>query len=462
MIYLYLVVALAVLGTSTRYGLGPTLVRAAFARDRELARSCWHAARIRRRWRSLARALSLVLPDRAHQGPLGSSPEAAPGVAKYRAPRLLVRPDPYGVRARLRTVPSVGLADVQRQADYLADAWRCVRVAVTQHRPGWVEIRAVRRDPLAVPTSYVPDARALSVPADLSSVEVGTDEYAEPVSLRLSGVSGVTVAGLPGYGKTSFLLGLVARLAPSPAVQFVIFDGKTENPSMEGDWADVADRCAVMVGDDLEAANDVLTRLNDLRRARSRSIRPILGTVNMWHDGPASDWPLIVVIVDEAQSYFRQVKTAPKTPQAERNRLADENAQLTEDLVKKGRSVGFLVILATQKQTGDAIPTFIRDVCAVSLAFACRTVEAAKAALGEDIKDYPDANPVALQDPCYIGVATMAVEGRPGFTRVRMPYVPADVAAAVATATSALCGRRGELPHPVLPAMIGTDDDDYE
>jgi S-DNA-T family DNA segregation ATPase FtsK/SpoIIIE len=109
--------------------------------------------------------------------------------------------------------------------------------------------------------------------------------------------------------------------------------------------------------------------------------------------------------------------------------LAAENRRLVEDIVKKGRNVGICTIVATQKSTGDAIPTAIRDVCPVALSFAQRTDEAAVAALGADIRQYPDANPVALQDPVYVGVASMAVQGRPGFVRVRTPYVrDADVA----------------------------------
>lgn len=92
-----------------------------------------------------------------------------------------------------------------------------------------------------------------------------------------------------------------------------------------------------------------------------------------------------------------------------------------EDLVKKGRSVGILVILISQKTTGDAIPTFIRDVCPIGLSFAQKTVEAAVAALGDDIRNWPDASPVTLQDPAYVGVAVMAMQGRPGYTRIRTP-----------------------------------------
>ena len=92
--------------------------------------------------------------------------------------------------------------------------------------------------------------------------------------------------------------------------------------------------------------------------------------------------------------------------------------------MKKGRSVGILTILTTQKSTGDAIPTFIRDVCPVGLSFAQKTVEAAVAALGDDIRDWPDANPINLQDPAYVGVASMSHQSQPGFTRIRTPLRP--------------------------------------
>jgi S-DNA-T family DNA segregation ATPase FtsK/SpoIIIE len=106
--------------------------------------------------------------------------------------------------------------------------------------------------------------------------------------------------------------------------------------------------------------------------------------------------------------------------------------------VKKGRSVGMVTVLATQKSTGDAIPTAIRDVCPVALSFAQRTDEAAVAALGADIRQYPDANPVALQDPAYVGVASMAAQGRPGFVRVRTPYVSDERVARICTETATL------------------------
>ena len=391
--------------------------------DADLRRSMLLVARIHLRWRREARMIGLTVTDPTPTliDRIREDRRYLQRGSRVRYPRLRIRSDRYGVTVRTRTLPGLGLEEWQRAARHLADAWGCVRVAVTRPRPGRIQVRAVRVDPLTEILTWVPDG---SVPADLRRVELGVDEYAAPVHLRLDGVSGVGIYGLPGYGKTSLVLGLVSRLAPSPCVQLAVIDGKGG-----GDYEDLAPRIFALTGDDLEAANAALRRLVELRERRAAVIRQVLGVRNLWQAGPSATWPLVVAIIDEAHTFFAQVKDGGDKELKRRNAMAAQNIVLVEDLVKKGRSVGILTILTTQKGTSDAIPTSIRDVCAVSMSFAARTDEAAVAALGADIRQYPEASPVALQDPAYIGVAVMAVAGRPGFVRVRCPLVEdADVA----------------------------------
>lgn len=385
----------------------------------EIRLSMRQAAAIKRRWPKLADQLGLTLSS--DKGPV--------------APRIRTTADAYGVITEVSTVPGIGLKEIEKAAPYLSDAWGMTRVSVSKSGPGIVRIRSVRRDPLEVPVRYEPKH---SVARSLESVYVGVDEFSNPVNLRIKNVSGTGVYGLPGYGKTSFILGMISELASSPAVQFVGLDGKVTGGT-EGDFGDVAPRFAALVGDDLEEANELLQQINAFGAWRSSVIRDYLrGGKNIWTHGPTIEWPLLVVILDECHTYFQQVRDGGDKKLKARNSLAAHNAMLVESLVKKRRSVGIWAVLATQKGTGDAIPTPIRDVCGNALSFAQRTEEASVAALGADIRNYPDANPISLQDPAYVGVASMVLEGKPGFTRFRNPYCSEVEASYAANMTSHL------------------------
>jgi DNA segregation ATPase FtsK/SpoIIIE, S-DNA-T family len=58
--------------------------------------------------------------------------------------------------------------------------------------------------------------------------------------------------------------------------------------------------------------------------------------------------------------------------------------------------------------------------------------------LGEEIRQHPDASPVLLNDPAYVGVAVTSLPGRPGFQRVRTPQVDHHQVAAIIRATASL------------------------
>jgi DNA segregation ATPase FtsK/SpoIIIE, S-DNA-T family len=156
-----------------------------------------------------------------------------------------------------------------------------------------------------------------------------------------------------------------------------------------------------------------------------------------WHPGPSARWPLVVVVIDEAHTFFHERKgTSPEVKA--HNALVAELSRLVEELIRKGRNVAIQVMLLTQRATGDAIPTRIRDNCQVAISFATRTVDGAVAALGEEIRQHPDASPVLLNDPAYVGVAVTSLPGRSGFHRVRTPKVDHHQVAAIIRATTGL------------------------
>ncbi|GGS92809.1 cell division protein FtsK [Streptomyces violaceus] len=415
--------------------------------DAMTRQSIRQAVRVRWGWKRLAPMLKLAATDKTPTALASlANTDSKPIKPRVLIPTLKVTYDAYGVIARASCLPGVGLEQFQKAAPHLADAWKCTRVAITQDKPGQVVIRGVRLDPLKLPTEHRPTG---DVPDETARWDLGLDEYAQSVSVDLTQVPGVTVAGLPGFGKTSLINRLLSDWAPSPSVQFACADGKV-SAAHEGDYADWVQRMFAFVGDDLEEANKLFRDLVELRRLRSAWARKALAVKSMWDVGPSENWPLVVLVIDEAHTYFRDHKGSdPKTKKLAA--LAAENARLVEDLVKKGRSVGMLVILATQKSTGDAIPTFIRDVCPVGLSFAQKTAEAAVAALGEEIREWPDANPINLQDPTYVGVASMNHQSQPGFTRIRTPYVSDADAARIADSTAHLTAD----PSALLEAFLG-------
>ena len=93
----------------------------------------------------------------------------------------------------------------------------------TQEGPGLVRLRGLHRDPLLLAARV--DLSGMA-PDSLTSWWLGWADDSAPVSVRLAEVSGIVVAGLAGFGKTMLVGHLLGQLAPSPAVQFVLVDGK--------------------------------------------------------------------------------------------------------------------------------------------------------------------------------------------------------------------------------------------
>lgn len=341
-------------------------------------------------------------------------------------PRIQFWAAPGGIRAVMHTLAGVGLEQVTKAAGHLANAWGCVRVDVTQVGPGQLQLRGYLTDPLAQPWHIRPDGRALTD----WHLHVGVDDEAGQVYLPLSNLSGVTVAGIPGTGKTSLQRWWLCQLAAHPAVQVAVLDGKVSDPA-DGDYGQLLGRCFAATGDGLTEANRALEQLWRAMRDRSAWLRTNRGTAQFWELGPTEDCPLVLVVVDESHTFV----TAAAKPDRER---CDSNTWYLTKLAKEGRSRGFLTVFVTQKQTADAIPTAIRDVCQVGISFGVRTMDGAVAALGDDIRQYPDIAPTQLLGRQWTGVAVMRLPDRPGYHRVRTPHVTEAAAATLLSAHAGL------------------------
>jgi S-DNA-T family DNA segregation ATPase FtsK/SpoIIIE len=368
---------------------------------------------------------------------------------QHRFPAAEFACDDQGVTATVAAIAGASLADYQRAAGYLADTWDCVSVRAEQQGPGLIRLRGLHRDPLLIPARV--DLSGMA-PESLASWWLGWADDSTPVSVRLAEVSGIVVAGLAGFGKTMLVAHLLGQLAPSPAVQFVLVDGKG-GP----DYDRLVQRAWLSAKDDLGEVREVLRQVHRLMVDRQASIAQVLGVTDAWHLGPSPSWPLVIVVIDEAHSFFHERKgTSPEVKA--HNALVAELSRLVEELVRKGRNVAIQVMLLTQRATGDAIPTRIRDNCQVAISFATRTVDGAVAALGEEIRQHPEASPVLLNDPAYVGVAVTSLPGRPGFCRVRTPLVDHHHVAALIRATMHLRADPAELLAELSPGLRAVPD----
>jgi hypothetical protein len=181
---------------------------------------------------------------------------------QHRFPAAEFLADDQGVTATVAAIAGAGLADYQRSASYLADTWGCLAVRAEQTGPGLIRLRGLYRDPLLAPARV--DLSGVE-PASLSSWWLGWAEDAGPVFIRSAEVSGMVVAGLAGFGKTMLVAHLLGQLAPSPAVQFVLIDGKG-GP----DYDRLIPRAWLAAKDDLDQVRDVLRQVHRLMVTRGQ------------------------------------------------------------------------------------------------------------------------------------------------------------------------------------------------
>lgn len=302
-------------------------------------------------------------------------------------------------------------------------------------------------DPLAA----LPELSApLSWSGDFAKVPAAIREDGSTVALKLRDCSGTVVGGLPGAGKTSGLTCVLSSLVASDSVQFLIWDGKGGS-----DWEWMAPRAALWNADDEDRARvaDELESLVAVMRERVRNMKRLRGGSSIWDTGgPSPDLPLLVLVVDECHTYLDEKDLPKGDKEAAAIRQRTENALAT--LVKKGRSSGIWVVLATQKPTADSLPTKIGSNAASAISFRVKTAPSEQAILGSAPGP---GDPTATELPADPGYAVLATE-RGDRERVRFPRLPESVAESHARAHQHLAWTWDRITAPTTPAGEPADD----
>lgn len=272
--------------------------------------------------------------------------------------------------------------DVMNRLNENLDKYGVKRIIQADDDEAWLKILLFTTDPLEEDqTIYEP----LPLDEEAMKVACAVDSVGETQSVSFKNVSGMTVAGVPGSGKTAGLTSFLLPVALSPDVELNIIDGKGGH-----DWAAYEPICGYYSNEDenLEALRDyLLTAVEDMRE-RVQTNPEKLGVANFWsaslEQRRAAGLKHKIIVIDECQNFFE------KRTNKEENALVQEIVRLATSLVKKGRSGGITLIATTQKPTSESLPTGLRDNCALKICFRVTTKEAQKAALGD--VDLDDSN----------------------------------------------------------------------
>jgi hypothetical protein len=360
--------------------------------SRHLVNRCLHRAGVRRQWsRAVRHARVAAFEDRL--------------------PRVVSACEVPAGDALVVAVPSgTSVEDLARLTGPVAAslAVRDVKVTRDPANARLASVVIVRRDPLSG-TVALPWPRAHSEHLSLWEpipIGVGEDGLVRNISLP---ERNVLLGGEPGAGKSAALSLLVATAALDPQAKLWLFDGKLVELAT---WAGCAEHS---VGVSVSEAIDVLRQLQSemdhryfsLLAARRRKVAP--------GDGNA----LQVVVCDELAHYL----SAPDRKER------GEFAELMRDLVSRGRAAGIIVVAATQKPSGDVIPTSLRDLFGFRWAMRCSTPQASDTILGQG---WATAGYSAAEiDASCRGVGYLLHEGgRP--ERLRAHYLDDDALAEIA------------------------------
>jgi S-DNA-T family DNA segregation ATPase FtsK/SpoIIIE len=321
---------------------------------------------------------------------------------RYVPQLLAVRCDRYGDRLTVRMLPGQIPDDWACAAERIAYAFRLRDGrAHTAGRPDRVELRFLRRDPLAGTVAPLPVPQ---VP-DFAGLALGVREDGEAYRLRLAG-SHVLIAGATNSGKGSVIWSVIRALAGgvrSGLVELWVFDPKGGMELASG-----LPLFARFAYDDPDGMAGVLEEA--VKRMRQRANR--LRGVARQHI-PTVDEPLIVVVVDELASL-----TAYLSDRKVKARIQDALGLL----LSQGRAAGVHVVAALQDPRKDVLP--FRDLFPTRIGLRMTEPEQADMVLGDGARD---RGAVCDQIPeTAPGVGYVALDGVREPVRVRFSYLTDD------------------------------------
>jgi S-DNA-T family DNA segregation ATPase FtsK/SpoIIIE len=185
------------------------------------------------------------------------------------------------------------------------------------------------------------------------SIHFGMDENGRDLMVRLI-YRNLLIGGEPGAGKSSLVNTIVGHGALAPDCDLWLFDGKLVELSL---WKEVAH---TFVGNNITDAIHALTCLQwemDVRYLQLEAVKR--------RKIEARDPLRIILAVIDELAYFSAV--------AGTKEQQEQFVTLLLDVVQRGRAVGIIAVVATQRPSAEIVPTKVRDIFGFRVAFRCTT-----------------------------------------------------------------------------------------
>lgn len=251
-------------------------------------------------------------------------------------------------------------APVIPEADRRVEAWqRALNDAVPPARGDRWDVRDLRggrieavrvADPLLAVQDY-----QWGAPASLTGVPFAVDETGSLVTLGLLEVNQL-LGGTPGGGKSGGVTALLCGISRLEHVALVGLDPKRVELAP---WAPRFSRVAKLEDD----ATSVLEALVEEMERRYGWLEE-QGLKKITPSEISDQLPLLVLVIDELADLV-SVGASKEEKEAETRR-----STMIRRLIAKGRAAGLVVIAATQKPQSDVVPTALRDLIQLRVAYA--------------------------------------------------------------------------------------------
>ena len=282
---------------------------------------------------------------------------------QWKAPKLKVSAFSHGLRGYIKTTAEVSHEDLLKLRYRIQDMWGVERIQLEHNRPGRVDFRAYRYEPLEEDhLSPLLDANGeLTVrPGQITSaddIRLLIDQDGQPVDINLRSTAHGLLAGVTRSGKSITANTLLAYASLMSDVRVVIID---PNLAAAAPWYRTAYR--VCTDSHPDKPTQLLKEVRQEMEARQ----------DKFWDGRtdrltefSEECPLWLVAIDEVTNYSKHTdKKAREAFTAELLAVASQAAKF-----------GIRLWLIAQKPSADVLPTAVRTNLTTKICHRVDTIE---------------------------------------------------------------------------------------